>query len=159
MSIKSKNKGFSLVELVICIAVLAVCVSILVPSYLTLSQESKVKADLTKFDSISAALKTALSEPEVQKEMKKIGGEQISVTFRINDGGLIEFVKGQMLGNEERFIEHSKLWVNISQKIGTTYNVENEDFHNKFLVFTLTPKTSTTTAKCEYVVQEYAPQP
>lgn len=57
-----KNKGFSLVELIIVLAIMAVLVGILVPTYMIYVQKSRVSSDLQLVDSISKALTYAATK-------------------------------------------------------------------------------------------------
>lgn len=56
------NKGFSLVELIIVIAIMAVLVAILVPQYIQYVEKSRVSADDTFADSLKNAVNVILSD-------------------------------------------------------------------------------------------------
>ena len=56
------NKGFSLVELIIVIAIMAVLVAVLVPQYLQYVEKSKTSADNASADTITNAVKVILSD-------------------------------------------------------------------------------------------------
>lgn len=60
----SNNKGFSLVELIIVIAIMAVLIGVLAPQYLKYVEKSKVSADLDTIDGIVKATETAISDPD-----------------------------------------------------------------------------------------------
>ena len=62
---KTNNKGFSLVELIIVIAIMAILVGVLAPQYLKYVEKSKVSADKDLLDSIYSACTTASSDPDV----------------------------------------------------------------------------------------------
>ena len=59
------NKGFSLVELIIVIAILAILVGVMVPFLYVYLMRSKVSADVQLCDSIQEALVIAMSDPDV----------------------------------------------------------------------------------------------
>lgn len=59
------NKGFSLVELIIVIAILAILVGVMVPFLYIYLTRSKVSADVQLCDSIQEALVIAMSDPDV----------------------------------------------------------------------------------------------
>ena len=60
-----KNKGFSLVELIIVIAIMAILVGVLAPQLIKYIEKSKVAADTQVVDSIHTAMLTAMMDPEV----------------------------------------------------------------------------------------------
>ena len=60
------NKGFSLVELIIVIAIMAVLVGVLAPTYLQYVEKSKKSNDSQTVDSIINALEICAIDPEVQ---------------------------------------------------------------------------------------------
>lgn len=63
---KKNNKGFSLVELVIVIAILAILVGILAPQYTKYVEKSRKAADATNLEELVTAFKTAASDGEDQ---------------------------------------------------------------------------------------------
>ncbi len=60
-----KNKGFSLVELIIVIAIMAILVGVMAPQLIKYIEKSKVSADTQSADSVHTAIVTALLDPEV----------------------------------------------------------------------------------------------
>ena len=58
------NKGFSLVELIIVIAIMAVLVAVLAPQYTKYVEKSRVSTDISAADSILGACKTIAIDPE-----------------------------------------------------------------------------------------------
>ena len=60
-----KNKGFSLVELIIVIAIMAILVGVLAPQLIKYIEKSKVAADTQVGDSVHTAMLTAMMDPEV----------------------------------------------------------------------------------------------
>ena len=154
---KNKNKGFSLVELIVAVAILATLTAFLVPSYISFIGETRMEKDEIKFESICIALKTAMSDPGVIKETEKISGNgTFKVVFAVDSNGLISFGDGLFVGSETNDFDKTVLWLNSYQSIGLTYKVESSEFRNKYIVFTVTPKTSTTTVECKCeIVEDY----
>lgn len=62
---KTNNKGFSLVELIIVIAIMAILVGVLAPQYLKYVEKSRVSADKDTLDSFYTACTTAAADPDI----------------------------------------------------------------------------------------------
>ncbi len=62
MKRKINNKGFSLPELIIVMAIMAVLVGVLLPTYLKYVNNSKVSADLTNAEELASAIRTEIAE-------------------------------------------------------------------------------------------------
>ncbi len=63
-----KNKGFSLVELIIVIAIMAILVGVMAPQLIKYIEKSKVSADTQSADSVHTAVVTAMLDPEVAQD-------------------------------------------------------------------------------------------
>ena len=160
--LKNKTKGFTLLEIIVVLAILAILITLLVPSYLNSMQATRAKKDIMKIESMCTAFKTALSEPEVMKEAEEVGGGgELTAVFYIDENGLVVFNEGKLLGanyatlTDALIMEETDLWKNSYQTIDLRYQMESEDHYNHYIIFTLTPKTYKTTAKCEYEMATY----
>lgn len=56
------NKGFSLVELIIVIAIMAVLMGVLAPQYLKYVKQSKISTDITNAEELATAINVAISD-------------------------------------------------------------------------------------------------
>lgn len=62
MKKEMNNKGFSLVELIIVIAIMAVLVGVLAPQYLKYVSNSKVSTDITNAGNINTAVSAGIAD-------------------------------------------------------------------------------------------------
>ena len=69
---KLGNKGFSLVELIVVIAIMAVLVGVLAPTLIRNVEKSRESSDLQTLDSVRGSVTTALSVEAVNDEFQKV---------------------------------------------------------------------------------------
>jgi prepilin-type N-terminal cleavage/methylation domain-containing protein len=154
---RNRNGGFSLVELIVAICILAVLMTLLIPSYLSARNNARLKKDMTTVESICTALKTSLGDQEVQKEAERIGFTSSDETYyfecKINDDGTINFDDSYLISSQTCLLVETALWKNARRSIDTKYVFENREWRGKTIVFLLTAKTSSTTAKCTYAIK------
>lgn len=64
----NKNKGFSLVEIIIVIAIMAILVAFLAPNIVQYVEKAKITSDQQLLQAINEALVYAASEPEIAED-------------------------------------------------------------------------------------------
>lgn len=74
---KSNNKGFSLVELIVVIAIMAVLVGVLAPTLIRNVEKSRESTDLQNLDSIRQSVVTAISTEGVAGQLNTTAGNVI----------------------------------------------------------------------------------
>ena len=77
---RMNNKGFSLVELIIVIAIMAILAAALAPQLMKYIEKSRVSTDATSCSSIESCVNAALANEEAYKEIAKTG--ENSATYK-----------------------------------------------------------------------------
>ena len=67
MKNRKNNKGFSLVELIVVVAIMAVLVGVLAPAYLKYVEKSRVQKDVSAVSEVMAACEVALADETINK--------------------------------------------------------------------------------------------
>lgn len=124
---QKNNKGFSLVELIVVIAIMAVLVGVLAPQLMKYVEKSREATDIQNCDSIASALKAYYSDKEDQTDPVTINVTSNGVTETadpaVKDAGM---VKTKLKG---------KNWTNIAIKYnpadGSIEYKTTEDATNK----------------------------
>ena len=62
--IRKDKKGFSLIELIIVVAIMVALIAILAPQYLKYVEKSRIAADQTSLDEVVTAVKVYASDPD-----------------------------------------------------------------------------------------------
>jgi len=107
------NKGFSLVELIIVIAIMAILVGILAPQFIKYIEQSREAKDIQAIDSIRKAIEAYSSEHE-QRGTHVLVADGNTIEYTLDDGGSL-----QEYGIEDQTIQSS------SDKVVATYKFTN----------------------------------
>ena len=86
--IRKKNAGFSLVELIIVIAIMAILVSVLVPQYIRYVEKSRIAKDMDVASKVQQAVAVAMVDSVIKDRPENFGPRDIS---GIDDGTMPEF--------------------------------------------------------------------
>lgn len=81
---KMNDKGFSLVELIIVIAIMAVLVVVLAPQYLKYVEKSRNSTDLSNATAIATALQVYAADPDANPGFLK--GDEVVITVDSTKG-------------------------------------------------------------------------
>ena len=82
------NKGFSLVELIIVIAIMAILVGVMAPQLIKYIEKTNVSADTQLLDTWHTAIVTALSDPAVLKNNEGYNQNHIKYILESGDDGV-----------------------------------------------------------------------
>jgi type IV pilus assembly protein PilA len=82
--VMKNNKGFSLVELIVVIAIMAVLMAVLAPALLRYVEKSRAQKDASAASEVANAVEIALSVDDIYN--KVAGADEIKVTYAGSDG-------------------------------------------------------------------------
>lgn len=121
---KLNNKGFSLVELIIVIAIMAVLIGVLAPQYLKYVEKSRQSADLDNYQQVISAVQVYYSD--VDHALPSAGDYNfvIDTDGKVGSGTAAEITTAC-----------SDAGVDVS-----TITMKSSAYKNKTLVFTVTAK-------------------
>ena len=77
---KKNNKGFSLVELIIVIAIMAILTALLAPQFLKYVERSRVARDISNIALAERSIQVALADEDVYKDVAIASGD-VTVTY------------------------------------------------------------------------------
>ncbi len=110
---KLNNKGFSLVELIIVIAIMAVLVGVLAPAYLRYVEKSRKSADVQAIDAVMSAMEAAAIDPS----LNMADGNTMTVTMEKTGIGI------EATGTAKEDVEKE-----LGDTIGTDYKLKSSDW-------------------------------
>ncbi len=124
------NKGFSLVELIIVVAIMAVLIGVLAPQYLKYVEKSRVSSDETAISAVREAMVTALADEDVYAHVNT--NDYIEVTL-----GAV----GTVTGN------NTDLTAAVKKVVGDTFKLGSKTYNSGSCKFTATYDASDMTWK------------
>lgn len=84
---KTNNKGFSLVELIIVIAIMAVLMVVLAPQLLRYVESSRLQRDNSGISEIANAIEIACANENIAEEIPAAGGTALTITVTRDGNG------------------------------------------------------------------------
>ncbi len=119
------NKGFSLVELIVVIAIMAVLVGVLAPTLIKNVEKSKESKDQQNLDSVKESITTVLSDQDYYDTLYNN-----SITVNGKTGSLS--ISSDLYGSNTALSE-------IKDSLGSTeVNMSSKKYNNSKVTFTIT---------------------
>lgn len=107
LSKKTKKKGFTLIELIIVLAIMAIIAAIAIPSFAAVRNNSRKKADIQSCETIKRTILTLVADETVTVS------EDTSATVTVNDAAKTVTVT---LAAEDKFNEAGKVEIEKALK-------------------------------------------
>ncbi len=129
---KRNNKGFSLVELIVVVAIMAVLVGVLAPAYLSYVEKSRAQKDESALEEVKHAVEVALAEEAVYTELVGATG---GLTVTIKDGEAVT-TTGTNLTTSVKAVVPNAVDLVSKEHNGKTYTiaVTYDDTNKKFTI-------------------------
>lgn len=131
--VKMNNKGFSLVELIVVIAIMAVLIGVLAPQYLRYVEKARLQKDNSAIAEIANAIKIAMADETINTYVGA-SNNSIQSNANANTAKEITFIKegetGSSVLSAEMYLTIGEKWTSTSntyQKSSTPiiFNIEN----------------------------------
>lgn len=122
------NKGFSLVELIIVIAIMAILAGALAPALIKYINKSRRSADIANADTIRTACQTALSDEDAAEELDAAYATTATAVSTVMGDGTA-------FGNELKSILSDKEIKSKYFAKGTEFSVKIDMTNNEVIVY------------------------
>lgn len=110
------NKGFSLVELIIVIAIMAVLIGVMAPQYIKYVEKSRISSDEDNATSLLSNVSIALANEDAVKtltttsqgEVVKFDTNGVTIGSTISDTNLVNEIKGTLSVSDSTKVQSTK---------------------------------------------------
>jgi len=107
---KTNNKGFSLVELIIVIAIMAVLIGVLAPQFIKYVEQSRESTDLQNIAEVKTAVESYAADNELAKDVEiTVTADKSALTITVSGPtGIADALKAYGITGSEKM--KSKAW-------------------------------------------------
>ena len=144
LSHKKNNKGFSLIELIIVITIMAVLTAILAPQLLRYVEQSREARDLTTIDEVHRAIQISLASEAVYAEVTS--GE----TVTLSGGGVIT-VAGNAPLADDLYRTLGGTYTTTGTTITLSSKLVSNAYKSKTVTYTITIDSTTKAVTVKWV--------
>lgn len=138
MNKKKNNKGFSLIELIIAIAILIILTGLLAPQFMKYIEKSRLAKDMQTLDTVYSAVQGAIADEDAYEDLiAKMSSGKVFADLTDEKGILLKTLMddGGAFGNE------------LKTLLGKDSTAINESFQSKLAAKANTTESSGTTTK------------
>lgn len=105
---KMNNKGFSMVELIIVIAIMAILAGALAPTLIKYVNKSRMSSDVTTASTIATACSSGLADIKAEDDSKNYYGQTYDITTLASNGDSFKSVVFEALGGKVPSVKYKK---------------------------------------------------
>lgn len=122
---KTNNKGFSLVELIVVVAIMAVLMVVLAPQYLRYVEKTRLQKDNSAIAEIANAMKIAMADETINSKIDN--GTKVTITCAAGDNATITF-GADSVKKADGTTAATELATELQAVIGNTYTTSSNTY-------------------------------
>ena len=126
-NVKKNNKGFSLVELIVVVMIMAIIAAALAPQVMKWVNNSRIATDVSNYDSLVANCQLALTDSDAYKESKAAtDAKRLTITISSTGTSFIDSNDHDSIDEQLDSLDPS--WTTLKPQVsGNTYKIEIYD--------------------------------